>query len=205
MRYGMVIDLNRCVGCNSCSVACKQENTTPPGIFWSRIVQYEKGDYPQGRLRFLPMMCMHCQSAPCLEVCPTGATYRGEGGLVLINDNLCVTCRYCIMACPYEARSYNASRPSAYYPTHELTKFELQGYERHPKGSIEKCNFCADRLREGKEPACVLTCPSEARIFGDLDNPGSEVAKLIANGRAKAWLEDQGTMPSVFYIDLGSR
>ncbi|MGE5124127.1 MAG: 4Fe-4S dicluster domain-containing protein [Acidobacteriaceae bacterium] len=200
----MVIDLNKCVGCNACSVACKQENATPPGIFWSRVVQYEKGDYPEARLHFLPMLCMHCQSAPCLEVCPTGATYRDEGGLVLVNDKLCVTCRYCIMACPYEARSYNARRPQAYYPSQEMTLFELKGYTRHPKGSIEKCTFCAHRLRQGKQPACVATCPSEARIFGDLDDPDSEVAKLVASEMAKAWLEDQGTGPSVFYIDQAS-
>ncbi len=201
MRYGMVIDLTKCVGCNACAVACKQENATPPGILWSKVIQYEHGVYPDARLQFLPMLCMHCQEAPCLEVCPTGATYRAEGGLVLVNDALCMTCRYCIMACPYEARSYNAKRPQPYYTGQDLTEFEREGYPQHPKGSIEKCTFCAHRLRQGKPPACVTTCPSGARIFGDLDDPASEVARLVASGAAKTWLEEQGTKPSVFYID----
>lgn len=202
MRYGMVIDLRKCVGCNSCTAACKQANATPPGIFWSKVLNYETGEYPQARLRFLPMLCMHCQEAPCLEACPTGATYRGEGGLVLVNDDLCIGCRYCIMACPYEARSYNSTSPQDYYAGKGLTEFEQVGYKQHPKSSIEKCNFCAPRLREGKAPACVNTCPSEARIFGDLDDPESQVAKLVAGGLAKPRLEQQGTRPSVFYIDL---
>ncbi len=201
MRYGMVIDLTKCVGCNACSVACKQENATPPGIFWSKVVLFESGDYPQARLRFLPTLCMHCQSAPCLDVCPTGATYRSEGGLILINDNLCIACRYCMLACPYEARSYNSTRPHAYYSGQGMTEFEEQGNTGHIKGSIEKCTFCAHRLGEGKQPACVVTCPSGARIFGDLDDPRSEVYQLVANGRAKARLEEQNTKPSVFYID----
>jgi len=204
MRYGMVIDLRKCVGCNACTVACKQENATPPGVFWSKVLQYETGDYPQAHLRFLPMLCMHCQVAPCLEVCPTGATYRAEGGLVLVNDNLCVACRYCIMACPYEARSYNATRPREYYSGQGMTEYETLGYTQHPKGSIEKCTFCAHRLRVGKEPACVATCPSSARVFGDLDNPESEVSRPVASGLAKPRLEEQGTKPSVFYIDEDS-
>ncbi len=202
MRYGMVIDLRKCVGCNACTVACKQENATPPGVFWSKVIQYEVGDYPHSHLRFLPMLCMHCQVAPCLEACPTGATYRGEGGLVLVDDALCVACRYCIMACPYEARSYNAFRPSAYYAGQGLTEYEQLGYEQHPKGSIEKCTFCAHRLSQGKEPACVATCPSQARIFGDLDDPESEISKWVASGLARPRLEEQGTNPSVFYIDI---
>ncbi len=201
MRYGMVIDLTRCVGCNACAAACKQVNSTPPGVFWSKVLLYETGDYPQARLRFLPMLCMHCQEAPCLEACPTGATYRGEGGLVLVDDDRCVGCRYCMMACPYEARTYNSTRPREYYPGQGRTEFEEMSDEPHPKGAIEKCTFCAPRLREGKLPACVVTCPSEARIFGDLDDPESEVSKLVASGRAKPRLEEQGTRPSVFFIE----
>ena len=202
MRYGMVIDLRKCVGCNSCTAACKQANATPPGIFWSKVLNYESGEYPQARLRFLPMLCMHCQEAPCLEACPTGATYRGDGGLVLVNDDLCIGCRYCMMACPYEARSYNYNAPKAYYTGLELTEFEQAGYKGHPKSAIEKCNFCQPRLQAGQQPACVVTCPSEARIFGDLDDPESQVAILVASGLAKPRLEEQGTRPSVFYIEL---
>src|SRR5689334_19688210 len=106
MRYAMVIDLRRCVGCNACTVACKQENGTPAGTYWSKVVQYEEGRYPNARLRFLPVLCMHCANAPCLDACPSGATYRHPGGPVLVNHDTCLGCRYCIMACPYEARSY---------------------------------------------------------------------------------------------------
>lgn len=202
MRYAMVIDLRKCVGCNACTAACKQSNATPPGIFWSRVINYETGDYPDARLRFLPMLCMHCQDAPCLEACPTGATYRGEGGLVLVNDDLCVGCRYCIMACPYEARTYNPERPHEYYAGKGLTEYEqMVVIGQHAKGAIEKCNFCAPRLKQGKLPACVATCPSSARTFGDLEDPESEVSKLVASGLAKSRLEEQGTHPSVFFID----
>jgi molybdopterin-containing oxidoreductase family iron-sulfur binding subunit len=202
VRYSMVIDLRKCVGCNSCTAACKQANTTPPGIFWSKVLLYETtGDYPQARLRFLPMLCMHCQEAPCLEVCPTGATFRGEGGLVLVNDDLCVGCRYCIMACPYESRSYNYARPREYYSGQGLTEYEQVLNGQHPKGAIEKCNFCTPRLQEGKAPVCVATCPSDARIFGDLDDPESEVSKLVESSLARPRLEEQGTKPSVFYIE----
>ena len=202
MRYGMVIDLRKCVGCNACTVACKQENATPPGVFWTRVLQYETdAEYPAARLRFLPMLCMHCEDAPCLEACPTGATYRGEGGVVLVDDGKCMACRYCIMACPYEARGYNATEPREYYSGHGLTEYELMTRGRHPRGSIEKCTFCAPRLRQGKDPACVATCPAGARIFGDLDDPTSEVSRLVASGLAKPRLEEQGTGPSVFYID----
>lgn len=204
MRYGMVIDLRKCVGCNACTAACKQANATPPGIFWSKVLQYETGDYPQARLRFLPMLCMHCQVAPCLDACPTGATYRGEGGLVLVDDDLCIGCRYCMMACPYEARSYNSARPLEYYSGRGLTEYEQVGYDQHPKGAIEKCNFCVPRLRVGKLPACVATCPSGARVFGDLDDAESEVSRLVASDLAKPRLEEQGTKPSVFFIDWDS-
>ncbi len=204
MRYGMVIDLRKCVGCNACTAACKQVNATPPGVFWGKVLNYETGEYPNARLHFLPMLCMHCQEAACLVACPTGATYRAEGGIILVDDDICVGCRYCMMACPYEARSYNYFRPKEYFSEKGLTEFEQVGYQAHPRGAIEKCTFCAPRLKEGKLPACVATCPSEARIFGDLDDPESRVAQLVATGLAKPRLAEQGTKPSVFFIELES-
>ncbi len=200
MRYAMVIDLRKCTGCNACTAACKIANTTPPGIFWSKVINYETGDYPKVHLRFLPMLCMQCQEAPCLEACPTGATYRGEAGLVLVNDNLCIGCRYCIMACPYEARSYNYSRPGQYFSGKGLTMFEQSGYRQHPKASIEKCNFCAPRVLQGRQPACVSTCPPGARTFGDLDDPNSQVSLLIRERYSIQLHPEIGTKPSVYYI-----
>lgn len=201
MKYAMVIDLRRCVGCNACTVACKQENGTPPGVFWSRVRQYEVGSYPQGRLRFLPMGCMHCQEAPCLESCPTGATYRRPDGPVLINDTKCIGCRYCIMACPYEARTYNAGEPREYFAGRGFTRVEEAGHGRHSRGAVGKCTFCAHRLDHGKEPACVATCPAEARVIGDLDDKDSKVARLVADGLAKPRLEELGTCPLVYFIE----
>ena len=202
MRYGMVIDLRKCVGCNACTAACKQENVTPAGVYVSKVLQYEVGDYPKARLRFLPMLCMHCKEPACVEACPTGASYRRDDGLVLVDDEKCIGCRYCIMACPYEARTYNVREPREYFSGRGLTPFEQSGYGRHPKGSIEKCTFCAPRLAEGKEPACVATCPASARTFGDLDDPESDIARIVASGLAKPRLAELGTEPSVFYVEL---
>ncbi|HWT80088.1 MAG TPA: 4Fe-4S dicluster domain-containing protein, partial [Candidatus Methylomirabilis sp.] len=198
MKYVMVIDLRRCVGCNACTVACKQENATPPGVFWTRVRQYEVGSYPQGRMRFLPMGCMHCQEAPCLESCPTGATSRRPDGPVLIDAVKCIGCQYCIMACPYEARTFNDGKPREYFAGQGLTRVE-ETAARQTQGTVEKCTFCAHRLDEGKEPACVATCPAEARVIGDLDDKESKVARLVATGLAKPRLEELGTRPLVFF------
>jgi len=200
MTYVMVIDLRRCVGCNACTVACKQENATPPGIFWTRVRQYEVGSYPQGRMRFLPMGCMHCQEAPCLESCPTGATFRRADGPVLIDAVKCIGCQYCIMACPYEARTFNDGKPREHFVGQGFTRVE-EAAARQTQGTVEKCTFCAHRLDEGKEPACVATCPAEARVVGDLDDEESKVARLVAEGLAKPRLEELGTRPLVFFIE----
>ncbi len=202
MRYVMVIDLRRCVGCNACTVACKQEHATPPGIHWSKVLQYETGSYPKVRLRFLPMLCMHCQEAPCLEACPTGATYRRPDGPVLVDAAKCIGCRYCIMACPYEARTYTDGEPGEYFAGKGLTQVEEVGSRQHAPGVVEKCTFCVHRLDQGKEPACVATCPAVARIIGDLDDPDSQVARLVADGLAKPRLEELGTRPSVLFIEI---
>ncbi|HWU41590.1 MAG TPA: 4Fe-4S dicluster domain-containing protein [Candidatus Acidoferrum sp.] len=200
MKYVMVIDLRRCVGCNACTVACKQENATLPGVFWTRVQQYEVGSYPQGRMHFLPMGCMHCQEAPCLESCPTGATSRRPDGPVLIDAVKCIGCQYCIMACPYEARTFNDGKPREYFAGQGLTRVE-ETAARQTQGTVEKCTFCAHRLDEGKEPACVATCPAEARVIGDLDDKESKVARLVATGLAKPRLEELGTRPLVFFIE----
>ena len=201
MKYAMVIDLRRCVGCNACTVACKQENATPPGVFWTRVRQYEVGRYPQGRLRFLPMGCMHCQEAPCLESCPTGATYRRADGPVQIDAVKCIGCRYCIMACPYEARTYNDGKSREHFAGQGFTRVEEAEAGRHAEGTVEKCTFCAHRLDQDKEPACVATCPADARVIGDLDDKESKVARLVAGGLAKPRLEELGTCPLVLFIE----
>jgi len=196
----MVIDLQRCIGCNSCTVACRAEHGTPAGIHYHRVEKYEIGKYPSARMKFLPIPCMHCQDPPCLKVCPTGATYQREDGLVLIDDDKCMGCRYCVLACPYENRQF-LSAINGYFEGHNPTPYEMLKHEDFEKGTVVKCDFCADRLAEGKLPACVETCPAQARYFGDLDDPESEVSQLIAAHGGTRLKEELGTNPSVYYIN----
>ena len=200
MRYGMVIDLKRCAGCNSCTVACRAEKGTPPGILYHRVEKYEAGKYPAARMKFRPIPCMHCEEPACLEVCPTGATYKRDDGIVLVDHNKCMGCRYCVLACPYEARHY-LRRVDNYYGTAARTPYEMLKQKDLDKGTAVKCDFCVERLEKGRLPACVETCPAQARHFGDLDDPRSEVSELIAVSRGTVLREELGTKPSVYYIN----
>jgi len=197
-RYGMVIDLKKCIGCLSCTIACKAENCTQPGIFWNSMKDLEFGKYPLVSRVFLPTLCMHCADAPCVEVCPTGASYQREDGIVLIDDDKCAGCKYCIEACPYGARYFNES--AAGYFENELTPNEKLGYQQHKVGVVEKCTLCVHRLAQGKQPACVQVCIGGARYFGDLDDPESEVSRLIALKHGSQLRKELGTDPSVYYL-----
>ncbi len=179
-RYGMLIDLRRCYGCHACSVACKAEFDVPLGATRSWVEYVEKGTYPNVSRTFLPRLCNHCNHPPCVSVCPTGATWkRAEDGIVVIDPDLCIGCKYCIQACPYDARFLNPVT-----------------------GAADKCDFCLHRVSQGVEPACVEACPVGARIFGDLNDPNSEISKLIATNPVTVLRPGQGTEPNVFYIDL---
>ncbi len=176
----MVIDLKKCVGCYACTVACKAENDAqiPEEKFWHRIFEVEKGEYPNVKKIFIPMPCFHCKEPICVAVCPTGASYKREkDGLVLIDYNKCIYCQYCVFSCPYGARVPNEK-------------------ER----IVTKCTFCVQRVEKFKVPACVETCIGNARYFGDLDNPNSEVSQLIKERGGIQFSEELD--PSVFYLPL---
>jgi molybdopterin-containing oxidoreductase family iron-sulfur binding subunit len=203
MKYGMVIDLRRCIGCNACTVACKQQYGNPPGIFYSHVGITEVGKYPNARQVPLPVLCNHCDNPPCVDVCPTGASQKLDNGIVTIDANKCIGCRDCMVACPFNVRQFIGSEPKGYYPDKGgLTTYEKVAYAQHQVGTVEKCSFCAARLAQGQLPACVLTCVGQARFFGDLEDPNSQVSKLIVQFDAKPLNPEAGTKPNVFYIGL---
>jgi len=202
MRYGMVIDLKRCIGCYGCQLSCKAEHGTPPGVLFARVAKHEFGTYPNTGLVFLPLLCFHCDNAPCVDVCPTGASHYREGGVVDINKDACVGCRACMQACPYGARYYNESQ-RAYYPGQGLTPYEEVYYSEENSNVVMKCNFCIDRVNAGLQPACVANCACNARTFGDLDDPNSEVAQLIRQRGGEQLQPELGTHPSVYYLPPG--
>lgn len=199
MRWGMVIDLKRCIGCYGCQLSCKAENGTPPGVFFARVVKSEEGTYPAVRQLFLPVLCNHCENAPCVKACPTGASFVWEdGGVVDIDPDKCVGCRSCMMACPYGNRYFNDKQQ--HYYEQGPTPYEEKRTSRHQTGVVMKCNFCRPRVLEGKAPACVENCPTVARVFGDLDDPNSEVSRLIKERGGFPLHPELGTRPSVYYL-----
>lgn len=200
MRYGMVIDLKRCIGCYGCQTACKAENGTPPGVFYTRVLKQERGEFPNASLLSLPVMCNHCSDPPCVKVCPTGASFvHQDDGIVDIDSAKCVGCRSCMMACPYSNR-YHVPERLNYYGDKGPTPFEEYWNRRSQEGIVAKCNFCRDRVKAGQAPACVANCPTVARYFGDLDDPTSEVSRLIRERGGFTLHPEKGTRPNVYYL-----
>jgi Fe-S-cluster-containing dehydrogenase component len=198
-RWGMTVDLKRCVGCQSCTLACKAENGTPRKIFWMRVLEKEEGTYPLARKVFLPVRCNHCAEPPCVPVCPTGASYKRErDNLVLINQDKCIGCRACVVACPYQVR-FIAEDTKGYYGD-ELTPYETERYQKWQARTVQKCTFCEHRLETGNQPACVQTCPTSALMFGDLNDVESEIAKLIRGRHHFQPRAELGTDPSLYYL-----
>jgi Fe-S-cluster-containing dehydrogenase component len=195
-RYAMVIDLNTCVGCNACMAACAIENQTPvwKGAWRTKVHDQEIGTGEDVHRRFFPRLCNHCDNPPCLSVCPTGATYQLANGIVKVDEALCMGCRACAMACPYDARI-----EVTWEDVREGKAFYGSDYRRE-RPSMDKCTFCDHRVAEGLKPACVETCVGSARLFGDLHDPDDPVAQLVASGVARPLLPHLGTRPNVYYI-----
>ncbi|MBI1736484.1 MAG: 4Fe-4S dicluster domain-containing protein [Candidatus Rokubacteria bacterium] len=195
----MAIDLQRCIGCYGCQLSCKAEHGTPPGVLFARVVKRELGTYPNTALVFLPVLCFHCTEAPCVDVCPTGASHYREGGIVDIDAEVCVGCCACMQACPYGARYYNDG-PGEYFPGQGRTPYERQKYPAQQRHVVMKCDFCRDRVQRGLEPACVANCATRARTFGDLDDPDSEVSRVIRLRGGEQLQPELGTRPNVYYL-----
>ncbi len=215
MRYGMVIDLKKCVSCYACMIACKQEHFLPPGMFWNRLLVTETGEYPRVRKATCPVLCNHCKKAVCVDVCPTGASSRREDGIVTIDADACVGCQYCVLACPYQQRTYYGNSKKEYFPGQGLTEMETIGKEIYPlqAGTVVKCTFCKERIDAGTKrglkpgvdreatPACVITCMVKARHFGDFDDPESNVSMLVRERNGHPLRPELGTEPSVYYVE----
>ena len=202
-KQGMVFDLKACIGCNACVVACKQENSLPEGVFFTRTISYEYGTYPNVKRTYIPTICNQCEDPPCQKVCPSGATFVRPDGIVMVEGGKCIGCSSCAVACPYDMRTMvmESSMKAGLFGGGQITPFEKQGYGRYLPGTLVKCDFCSQRVDAGLEPACVTTCPTNARIFGDLDDPNSAPSVMIRERGGRQPMPEKGTKPKVYYVD----
>lgn len=224
-RWGMAIDLDRCTGCQACVVACHAENNLPVSdpesaaigrtVHWIRVDRYYEGVFPDVREKHMPVLCQQCDDAPCEPVCPVYATYQNPEGLNVQVYNRCVGTRYCANNCPYQVRFFNFFAPE--WP--EPLALQLNpDVSIRMGGVMEKCTFCIQRVKRTKDdakeqnrsiadgeiqPACAQSCPAEAMVFGDLNDPESRVSRLAGSGRSSRLLEELGTKPKVFYLQRG--
>jgi phenylacetyl-CoA:acceptor oxidoreductase subunit 1 len=208
-RWAMTVDLRRCVGCQTCTAACKHANATPPGVQWRRVLDVEVGEYPNVQRAFVPVGCQHCDEPPCRDVCPTGATEKRADGIVTIDYDRCIGCAYCIVACPYQARSRSDRASFAYGAPAE---HERKRHDASRLAVATKCTFCVERIDSGladgltpgidpaATPACVNSCIAGALAFGDLDDPHGNVAKLLHENRYFRMHEELGTGPGMVYL-----
>jgi Fe-S-cluster-containing dehydrogenase component len=216
VEFAYALDISRCIGCRRCVYACVEENnqSRDPQVHWIRVFSMEKGkgvdfteadpyytpkEVPEEGHFYVPVACQQCRNAPCTKVCPTGATWTEPDGIVVIDYDWCIGCRYCMAACPYGARHFNWAEPAI--PKASLNaKTHYLGNRPRPKGVVEKCTFCIQRTRNGRYPACVEVCPVGARKFGNLLDPASEIRYIIEHKRVMVLKEDLNTLPKFFYF-----
>ena len=225
-KFAMVIDLQRCVGCGGCSIACRNENNVSEGIYWSSKITETSGTFPNVRYHYRPTLCNHCSNAPCVTGCPTKAMYKMDNGITMHDPKKCIGCRYCMYNCPYEVIYFNWQNPHKFWKDdrsviaggtispQEMAR-KINGGKRtpysnperaqtlpetRPKGVVEKCTFCDHRIKDGKIPYCVEACPSDARVFGELEKPDSKVSRLLGKYKPDRLKERLGTRPNVYYI-----
>jgi len=222
-RWVMVIDQRKCIGCHACTIGCVAENKLPPGVVYRPVVTEERGEFPNISLKFTPRPCMQCDAPPCVPVCPVKATWKRPDGVVTIDYDKCIGCRYCLTACPYGARTSDfglnytdadggraaecpatlGQSASAWetQANHEYGKHWKRNRHQSPVGNARKCHFCLHRLQVGQLPTCVTTCIGRATYFGDHNDPDALVSELIARENVQTLLPHKGTRPRVYYID----
>lgn len=210
IRWGMVFDMDRCVGCQTCTIACKQANETTSGIMWRKVLDFEVGEYPQVDRTFLLTGCQHCDAPPCVPVCPTGATWKRDDGLIVIDYDVCIGCGSCVVACPYQARSIVKEQLSYYHGV--PTVLETRPVQEQREGVAQKCTFCIGRIDDGlarglkpgvdpaATPACAASCISKAISFGDFADTASNVSRLVAENKSYRMHDALGTNPFIHYI-----
>jgi len=231
-HWAMVIDQERCIGCWTCAVGCKVINNEPAGFWWNRIltaapgefggrsdesadpasdnIDVPHGTFPQVEMAYLPVACQHCDDAPCVKVCPVDATFKRDDGTVMIDYERCIGCRYCIAACPYGVRVFNWGDAdhqvdfTVGYGRDYRSDGRLVFTPDRPRGVVEKCTMCVERIDTGQQPFCVDVCPTGARIFGDLNDSSSEVSQLVKEDGATQLLPELGTDPNVYYLPVKS-
>jgi len=225
-KYAMIIDLHNCVGCGACDLACKSENNTPDGINWASHTTKTYGKFPNVSYKHTPTLCNHCEDAACVRVCPTQAMHKNADGMVVHDPSICIGCKSCMIADPYGVIHFNkvdafgdyvgdttsiikggtfskselSDKSNAPFPNFNAAR-GADGYEAiRNKGAVEKCTFCNHRVKDGLAPACVVACPADARIFGDMNDAKSELVQLLNKYEPSVLLPEKGTKPKVFYI-----
>ena len=226
-KLAMVIDLQKCVGCGACIIACKNENNVQSDVAWASRIIKTRGKFPNVRYEYIPTLCNHCGNAPCVKGCPTNAMHKGPGDITMHDPAKCIGCRYCMINCPYGVIHFNAGKTHSFWrskkpmlgnitssaaettqqvggtvipyynPARELSQ---PGTGLRYKGIVEKCTLCDHRVKDGEIPYCVEACPTNARIFGDLNDPNSEVNQILGKFRPWRLKENLGTEPKVFYV-----